>query len=583
MLRLRPGSRPRAEHSGLCLLVAGLAAAVSLPAAAGTAAASGSVVAASPAPVVERVTLASSVGLRLSGTLTSAAGPVAGAAVTACPSTAPSVPVPVECKGAQTAASGTWTITGLAPGSYVVHAAPPAAAGAAAAGGYVGTSGYAASRSKARVLAVTADRSGVDLALPAGNVISGSVTSPSGSPVRDAFVEACAADVAPGLACTGTYSAADGTFSVGGLAAGSYTVGAQAPAGRGLASGYAAASGLALTATGARRIAAGTSGVLLSLPYGRTIRGTVSLEGVGVATTGQVLVQACADAACIYGPSAWTDEVGAYTLDGVGSGAYAVSFSIPDASSHVGGYRGDGGYVPSRAAAVPVNVATSSASRVDVTLPRATARIDGTATAGGSAVRGGVVLACGAGGTCLWTRTQQRDGSFSLALPSPGPWTVALRAPGTYAVGLPLAYTAGMIVPVDPVAMDGYLGASGFTPDASKARAVVVGAPDRTRPAIAARAPRPNATGVSVATKVVVRFSEPVTGVSAKSLVLRDAATRRALAATVTYDAATRTATLRPRTPLAKGRRYQVAVAATIADYAGNRLAPANWFFTTKR
>ncbi len=582
MLRLRPTSRLCAEGSGLFILLAALVAAVSLPAA-GPAAASGSVATASPSPIVERVALASPVGLRLAGTVTSATGPVAGAVVTACPSTPPSVPVPVECKGAQTTASGTWTITGLAPGGYFVHAAPPASAGTAAAGGYLGASGYVAARAKAAVVTVAADRSGVDLALPAGSIIAGSVTSPSGFPIRDAFVEACAADVAPGLACTGAYSGADGTFSVGGLAAGSYTIGAQAPAGHGLASGYVATSGLALTAAGARRIAAGSSGVVIALPYGRSIRGTVTLEGAGAAATGEVLVQACADAACIYSPSAWTDEDGAYTLDGVGPGSYVVSFALPGTSSHVGGYRGDGGYVPSRAAAAPVSVATSSVSRVDVALPRAASRIDGIATAGGSAVRGGVVLACRSGGTCLWTRTQQRDGSFSLALPSPGPWTVALRAPGTYAAGLPLAYTAGMIVPVDPVAMDGYLGGSGFTPDASKARAVVVGSPDRIRPAITARAPRPNATGVSVATKVVVRFSEPVTGVAAKSLVLRDAATRKVVAASVTYDAATRTATLRPRVPLAKGRRYQIAVAATIADYAGNRLVPATWLFTTRR
>jgi hypothetical protein len=140
-----------------------------------------------------------------------------------------------------------------------------------------------------------------------------------------------------------------------------------------------------------------------------------------------------------------------------------------------------------------------------------------------------------------------------------------------------------MVVPVDPIAMDGYVGDGGFTADAARAAAVTVGAPDRTRPTITARAPKPNATKVATSTRVVVRFSEAVTGVSARSLVLRDAVTRRAVPATVTYDAAGRTATLRPKAPLLKGRRYQVLVAGTIADYAGNRLAPSTWTFTTKR
>jgi hypothetical protein len=510
-------------------------------------------------------------------------GPVAGAVVTACLSPAPSTPVPVACKGGLTTTAGAWTITGLAPGRYIVRAAPVASVGTSAAAGYVGAAGYVAARGAAQALSVTTDRTGVDLVLPAGRVISGTVLGDGGRAIRDAFVEACAVDAPPGVACTGVYTGEDGTFSVGGLGAGTYTVGAQAPSGSGLASGYLAASGIAPATGSARRLEAGTSGLTVTLPRGRSVRGAVTLEKAGTAAPGQVLVQACADAACVYGPAAWTDEDGRFAIPGLGVGAYVVSFAMPATSTHVGGYRGEGGYAPSRVTAAQVTVAGADVGGLDVTLPVAAARIEGSATGGGSPLRGGVVVACGAAGTCFWTRTVQRDGSYALALPSAGPWTVGVRAPGTYTVGLPLAWTAGMVVPVDPLAMDGYLGGSGFTPDAAKAAAVTVGAPDRTRPTITSRAPKPNATSVATTTRVVVRFSEPVTGVSAKSLVLRDAVTRKAVAATVSYDAAARTATLRPKATLTKGRRYQVLVTASVADYAGNRLSPSTWTFTTRR
>jgi hypothetical protein len=348
-------------------------------------------------------------------------------------------------------------------------------------------------------------------------------------------------------------------------------------------SGYVTTTGISPATASARRLDASAAALTIELPRGRSARGAVALEKGGMAAPGQVLVQACADTACVYGPAAWTDEDGRFAIPGLGTATYVISFSLPSTPTHVSGYRGEGGFTPSRATAARVSVAGGDVGGLDVTLPLAVARIEGAATGGGTPLRGGVVVACGTAGTCVWTRTLQRDGTYALGLPSAGPWTVAVRAPGTYTVGLPLAWTAGMVVPVDPVAMDGYVGDGGFTPDAARAAAVTVGAPDRTRPTTTARAPKPNATKVATSTRVIVRFSEPVTGVSARSLVLRDAVTRKAVAATVTYDAAGRTATLRPKAALTKGRRYQVLVAGTIADYAGNRLAPSTWTFTTKR
>jgi hypothetical protein len=535
------------------------------------------------AAVSEHADFAAPRGSRVSGTITGPSGPVADAVVTACPvSMAPQKGLPVECKGASTSAAGTYTITGVAPGSYIVRGAPPAAAGTAVAAGYRGRAGYVAARASAAPLAVAGDASGIDLALPAGLAIAGTATGTGGRPATDAFLEACAADAPAGVACTGAYVGADGSFSIGGLGAGTYTLDVQPPASAGLAGGYLGADALTPLRAGARAVAAGTSGVAVALPRARRLTGTVALEGAGAAGANEVLVQACPDASCVAGPAGWTRDDGTFEIQGLLPGAYTVSFSLPRTATHVSGFLGDGGYVPSRAAATRVTVGSADVRGVAVVLPRTAVTLAGAATGGGTGLRAGIIVACGAGSTCLWVHTAP-DGSYVLPLPSAGPWTVGLRAPALFSAGLPGAYTAGIILPHDSAAMDGYLGADGFTPAASGARGVVVGSPDRARPVVISRSPAPNASGVSKSAVVVVRFSEPVTGVTSRSLTLRDAATKKPIPASVTYDPATRRATLRPSALLPAGRRLAVSLAATIADFSGNRLAPTTWTFATKK
>jgi hypothetical protein len=104
---------------------------------------------------------------------------------------------------------------------------------------------------------------------------------------------------------------------------------------------------------------------------------------------------------------------------------------------------------------------------------------------------------------------------------------------------------------------------------------------DTVAPAIVEEAPAPDATGVDPATNVAAGFSEDVTGVSGGSFTLRRAGDPTPIPATVTYDAATRTATLNPSTSLDHNADYTVALGSPIADLAGNPLAPASWSFTT--
>ncbi|MEG9249173.1 peroxidase family protein [Arthrobacter sp. Soc17.1.1.1] len=105
-------------------------------------------------------------------------------------------------------------------------------------------------------------------------------------------------------------------------------------------------------------------------------------------------------------------------------------------------------------------------------------------------------------------------------------------------------------------------------------------AADTTAPTVGTRTPAADAVGVAVGTTVGAVFAEAVSGVSGTTLRLADPA-GTAVAGAVTYDGATRTATLDPATDLAAGTRYTVSLAAGITDAAGNALAPVSWSFTT--
>ena len=106
---------------------------------------------------------------------------------------------------------------------------------------------------------------------------------------------------------------------------------------------------------------------------------------------------------------------------------------------------------------------------------------------------------------------------------------------------------------------------------------------DNVAPTIAARTPASSAAGVDADTAISVQFSEAVTGLSGYTMAIRDAA-GLVLPASVSYDAARRTATLRPRATLPGRGSVKVSLsAATIRDVAGNPFAGTSWTFTTRR
>ena len=111
------------------------------------------------------------------------------------------------------------------------------------------------------------------------------------------------------------------------------------------------------------------------------------------------------------------------------------------------------------------------------------------------------------------------------------------------------------------------------------------GLADTTPPTITARTPAPNATGVATNTTVTVTFSEPMdqtTIIPANIKLAPTSSLGTPVAATVTYNSGTNTATLTPTSPLSNNMNYTATVTTGVKDAAGNALAAqSTWTFTT--
>ena len=105
---------------------------------------------------------------------------------------------------------------------------------------------------------------------------------------------------------------------------------------------------------------------------------------------------------------------------------------------------------------------------------------------------------------------------------------------------------------------------------------------DTIAPTATLRTPATGATGVSRFVKPTLAFSEPVSGVNASNIRLRDMATNALVPLSVSYSSSTRVATLVPTAQrLEKARLYRVEVLTGVVDAAGNSVTPATRTFTT--
>ncbi len=100
-------------------------------------------------------------------------------------------------------------------------------------------------------------------------------------------------------------------------------------------------------------------------------------------------------------------------------------------------------------------------------------------------------------------------------------------------------------------------------------------------PAIAGRTPAVNGTNVATNRNLAVTFSEPVKGASASTVTLKTSA-GKLVPATVSYDAAKRTVTVKPKAILPSSTRFTVSLTNGITDVNGNRLAASSWSFKTE-
>jgi hypothetical protein len=111
-------------------------------------------------------------------------------------------------------------------------------------------------------------------------------------------------------------------------------------------------------------------------------------------------------------------------------------------------------------------------------------------------------------------------------------------------------------------------------------------APDTTPPIVQSTTPAPNATNVNIAATVTATFNEAMSAssIGPSSFELRDSGSN-VVAAIITYDAATRTASLQPSATLAYSSTYSARVRGGVTgveDVAGNSLTSGFvWTFTT--
>ncbi len=241
----------------------------------------------------------------ITGTVTNAFGtPIAGADVSANSSTC--------CGGgsATTAVDGTYTVTGLTPGSYTVQAQ----ASGYAPTYYNGTYDYSA----ATPVTVTSGTTtpGINFALAQAGRIAGNVTNALGTPIAGANVWASASGCCGGGSTT---TAADGTYLMTNLVPASYVVQAQA-------SGYASTYYNGTYEYGAATLVTVTSGtttpgINFALAQAGSIAGNVT-DALGTPIAG-ASVEA-SGAACCGSGYATTAADGTYVITDLVPGSYRV-------------------------------------------------------------------------------------------------------------------------------------------------------------------------------------------------------------------------------------------------------------------
>ena len=270
------------------------------------------------------------------------------------------------CEFAEAAANGTYTVGTLDAGNYRVGVEDYTGA---LPGGYATATGLTTDQTQAALVAVTTTPVTFDVHVPAGRVISGSITSQAAVGVSSAFVAACLdsplLNTQSFWVCGYDVAQPDGSYSLAVLP-GRYAVYAE-DSGDVLASGYYSTAGYTFAyrqATILPVAAVDLAGISIALPPGASISGTVTNDAGPVAA---ISAQACT--LDLQGCRvAFTAGDGSYTVAGLPAGSYELLFR--DSSGlNPGGYYGATGYTYESGQAATIALGASGASGIDVRLP----------------------------------------------------------------------------------------------------------------------------------------------------------------------------------------------------------------------
>jgi outer membrane protein OmpA-like peptidoglycan-associated protein len=232
---------------------------------------------------------------------------------------------------ATTAANGTYSISGLAPGSYGVFFTPGCGGGDFATQWY-NTTASGSQAAPGTLVAVTASSpaTGINATMSAGTSISGTVTAAvGGAGVAGICVTAIPVGATGGAGTPGT-SGSNGTYTVGGLLPGSYDVefSAGSCGGSYVTQWYNDTSTGASSASGATAVAVSVAtpetGIDAAMSASTSISGTVT-AAVGGADIGNMCVWAYPIGGGVV-EKATTALDGVYMLSGIAAGSYTVEF-----------------------------------------------------------------------------------------------------------------------------------------------------------------------------------------------------------------------------------------------------------------
>jgi uncharacterized repeat protein (TIGR02543 family) len=333
-------------------------------------------------------------GGSISGTVTLVTG---GAAAGVCVYAYP--PGGGSGNGANTASDGTYTISGLAPGSYNVEINPNCNGT---------TSSYTSSALSGVTVSAGLTTGGENFALVQGGSISGTVTLASGAAASGVCVNANPLGGGPG---SGATTGSNGTYTIAGLVPGTYNL-FVSPSCNGSLSSYISQNSSGVT------VSAGltTGGENFALVQGGSISGTVTLASGGAASG--VCVNAYSPSGG-NGNSTTTASDGTYTISGLAPGSYNL---LAD---------------PTCYGSTSSNYAAQTLTGVNVSTGVTMGNENFTLLQGGS-IAGTVNFTSGgaAAGVCVSAYSPGNGSGSSAITAANGTYTISGLAPGSYNVSV---------------------------------------------------------------------------------------------------------------------------------------------------